>query len=66
MHGQGVSPYHCVASILFNHILTAGVLEQGVKNAGREIKVLYVAPQDLRIPANDKQWEDSLDHVVVP
>ena len=38
---------------------------KGAKNTGKEIKNIYVAPQDLRLPENDREWEDALAYILV-
>jgi hypothetical protein len=35
------------------------------RNAGKEVKNVYLRPQDLRLPESDKQWEESLAHILV-
>jgi hypothetical protein len=35
------------------------------KNAGKEVKNIYVAPQDLMLPESDKQWDESLSYIFV-
>jgi hypothetical protein len=38
---------------------------RGARNAGKDVKNVYVAPQDLRMPESDRQWEESLSYVLV-
>jgi hypothetical protein len=38
---------------------------RGAKHAGKEVKNLYVAPQDLQLPESDKQWEEAISYVFV-
>jgi hypothetical protein len=35
------------------------------RNTGKEVKNVYLRPQDLRLPESDKQWEESLAHILV-
>jgi hypothetical protein len=35
------------------------------KNAGKEVRNIYVAPQDLMVPEGDKQWEEALSYIFV-
>ena len=37
----------------------------GAKNAGKDVRNLYVAPQHLLIPEDDRQWEASLAHIII-
>jgi hypothetical protein len=40
-------------------------VNRGARNAGKDVKNVYVAPQDLRMPESDRQWEESLSYVLV-
>jgi hypothetical protein len=33
------------------------------KNAGKEVRNIYVAPQDLMMPEGGKQWEEALSYI---
>jgi hypothetical protein len=35
------------------------------KNAGKDVKNIYVAPQDLIMPEDDKQWDEALSYILV-
>ena len=37
----------------------------GAANAGKEVKNLYVAPQHLRLPADEREWDSAIAHVFV-
>ena len=37
----------------------------GAENAGSEVVNLYVAPQHLRIPADDSEWEGAAAYVLI-
>lgn len=38
---------------------------KGVSVTDRTIKNIYVAPQDIRMPYNDTQWDDAASYVVL-
>ena len=38
---------------------------KGAKNTGKDVKNIYVGPQDLQIPETDKQWDEALSYIVV-
>ncbi len=35
------------------------------KNAGKDVKNFYVAPQHLLLPEDDRQWEAAVSHIVI-
>lgn len=37
----------------------------GAENAGRERRNLYVAPQHLRVPEDDREWEGAAPYVLI-
>ncbi len=37
----------------------------GAENAGRERKNLYVAPQHLQVPEDEREWEGAVPYVLI-
>ena len=38
---------------------------KGARNAGKEVRNIYVAPQDLKLSDNEKQWDEAVSYIFI-